>query len=282
MTLVATCSENRSKLRNWEISNPNLFPVEVDWQIIGSEQGGALVAESGTTPFSTLVDFADETYTLQILWYTEEGQAKRQRKQSLKTPCDLRGLTLTSVCTDDPNGRKKWQIFNPNNFSVEAAWEMEGSDLTDTLDVPTDISFFYSATQPENHIVKLIWADEEGNIKRQRKSADFGSCVELNTFSHVRIESDMNDSDIGETKFRIYPNPFDNNIIINALSDRVTKDSWSLKIYNSKGSKVHELNSENIGTLYDVEINTSNFPNGTYFVIFNMNKRREKVIIIKR
>ncbi|MEL7004350.1 MAG: hypothetical protein AAFN93_16665, partial [Bacteroidota bacterium] len=73
LTASAVCTDNRDALRQWEIFNPNLFPVAVNWEVLGTEIGGSLEVENGITSLTTDASSAEESYTLQITWNTEDG-----------------------------------------------------------------------------------------------------------------------------------------------------------------------------------------------------------------
>lgn len=53
LELKAICSANPSVTRNWEIINHNPFPVETNWQLLGSSQHGTIWVQPGDTTFST-------------------------------------------------------------------------------------------------------------------------------------------------------------------------------------------------------------------------------------
>ncbi|MEL7004088.1 MAG: hypothetical protein AAFN93_15320, partial [Bacteroidota bacterium] len=191
LTINPACTDNRDAYRQWEIINPNLFPVMLEWELIGTDGGGDLTVESGTTSFNTSASSAEEIQTIQIKWFTETGDVKRQRKASSNIPCDLRGLTLNSVCTDDPDLRKRWEVINPNAFAVQMEWEQLRSDLGEIISVAPGSSYFYSGPEDVDHVVKIIWMDEEGNVKRQQKTPRFGVCTSGD--SQARMSSETND-----------------------------------------------------------------------------------------
>ncbi len=53
VTIKAVCSDNPNYTRNWVISNPNPFEVEVHWLINGFSQQGSEIAGPGETTFTT-------------------------------------------------------------------------------------------------------------------------------------------------------------------------------------------------------------------------------------
>lgn len=53
LSVAATCSEDPEETRNWVISNPNNYNVELNWEIYGSEQEGSITVEPGETTITT-------------------------------------------------------------------------------------------------------------------------------------------------------------------------------------------------------------------------------------
>ena len=53
LQLKALCSDNPNTTRNWEVINPNPFPVETDWLVVGTSQHGQFTVQPGDTTFST-------------------------------------------------------------------------------------------------------------------------------------------------------------------------------------------------------------------------------------
>ena len=42
-------------------------------------------------------------------------------------------LDLASVCSDNPEEERKWEVINPNPFDVDAYWFIVGSDVGDSI-----------------------------------------------------------------------------------------------------------------------------------------------------
>jgi hypothetical protein len=61
LRLTAICSDNPGTTRNWKVSNPNPFPVEADWQLIGASQHGSILVQPGDTTFSTPAQYFRNT-----------------------------------------------------------------------------------------------------------------------------------------------------------------------------------------------------------------------------
>ncbi|GGA95416.1 S8 family serine peptidase [Puia dinghuensis] len=53
LQLQPLCSPDPSKTRNFQITNPNPFEVQVSWFVIGSDQRGSFTMQPGDTTFST-------------------------------------------------------------------------------------------------------------------------------------------------------------------------------------------------------------------------------------
>ena len=53
LKLKPLCSNNPMLVRNWEIINPNLFAVDVNWFVPGTDQHGSISVQPGDTTFTT-------------------------------------------------------------------------------------------------------------------------------------------------------------------------------------------------------------------------------------
>ncbi len=53
LSVIATCSDNPRKTRNWTIINPNVYSVSLDWYVYGSEQEGSMIVAPGENYLTT-------------------------------------------------------------------------------------------------------------------------------------------------------------------------------------------------------------------------------------
>ncbi len=93
LSLVATCSDNPTNLRNWEVNNPNGQNVPINWQVVGTSQSGTLMAAPGITRFTTNTEVGDNT--VQIAWQDTDGTDQTTETISTTETC-----TPATECTD--------------------------------------------------------------------------------------------------------------------------------------------------------------------------------------
>jgi subtilase family protein/type IX secretion system substrate protein len=53
LKLAPLCSDNPGLVRNWKITNPNLFSVDAEWHVAGTNQHGTISVAPGDTSFAT-------------------------------------------------------------------------------------------------------------------------------------------------------------------------------------------------------------------------------------
>ncbi|MHA4807239.1 T9SS type A sorting domain-containing protein [Flavitalea flava] len=57
LDLDPICSDNPTTTRNWRIRNPNPFPVEAHWIVLGTQLKGTIYVQPGDTSFSTKAQY---------------------------------------------------------------------------------------------------------------------------------------------------------------------------------------------------------------------------------
>ncbi|MEL7003334.1 MAG: T9SS type A sorting domain-containing protein, partial [Bacteroidota bacterium] len=200
-------------------------------------------------------------------------------------PCRIRGLVLTPVCSEEPDLTNKWEIYNQNPFSVSVDWDLFGYDIGGNINAKAGVSYLYTPSEIEYQIMKISWRDADNNIRRQQKLWYVDDCTGqapgLARKSSVAVDSEPVDPLVDFVK--IFPNPFSDNLIIKIPFDNDDGNSArSLNIYNSLGSRVYQVDSKREWNSSQIEINTSNFPSGTYIVVLDGKNLRRKAVIIKK
>ncbi|MGJ8734922.1 MAG: immunoglobulin domain-containing protein, partial [Cellulophaga sp.] len=69
LSAVGVCSINPFTYKQWEITNPNVLAIEVNWEIVGTSQSGTFTATQGTNLLTTNIETGDNT--LEIKWLNE-------------------------------------------------------------------------------------------------------------------------------------------------------------------------------------------------------------------
>ena len=110
LELKPLCSNAPNTIRNWEIQNPNPFPVKAEWLIVGSNQHGSIVVPPGDTTFSTtalyshgyavpmlgLLDWEDNFgFTRVDLAYSTKAACGKEAVSSANSDQLMKGVTPT-------------------------------------------------------------------------------------------------------------------------------------------------------------------------------------------
>ncbi|HOG80335.1 MAG TPA: DPP IV N-terminal domain-containing protein, partial [Anaerolineaceae bacterium] len=117
LDLTFVCGFPEDTVYNWRVSNPNAFPVNFTWQVIGGTESG-----SGTALANGQADFTTSAgpKTVRILVGGLEIDL-----QDSGAYC-FTDLTLSYVC-EIGGAHHIWTVNNPNAFSVGYDWSVEGS-----------------------------------------------------------------------------------------------------------------------------------------------------------
>ena len=122
LKLAAACSDNPAVTRNWIISNPNPFEVEVSWFLPGTSQKGSVLAEPGDTKFSTAANKYDKSSNsaLAIInWEDNFGFTRVDAEFSSNTCCGKDAVASSGIqsmesITKEDIARKNTAEIYPN------------------------------------------------------------------------------------------------------------------------------------------------------------------------
>lgn len=87
-------------------------------------------------------------------------------------------LELTSLCSQDPDTLRMWQVQNPNPFPVQVTWEVLGTAETDTYSAAPGFSFFGTTAipAPDPNTTALRWQDEHATLHEIAVDSTGGLC----------------------------------------------------------------------------------------------------------
>ena len=174
LKLTSMCSYDEDE-RRWRVRNANDFTVNISWEVYGTNHSGELTIEPGDSFFFT--PNVGGANTTKIYWNDENGNQKSTVKASNNELCNppVEKLKLTSMCSYD-NDERRWRVRNPNNFVVQATWEVYGTNHTGALTVEPGDSFFFTPNVGGPNTTKLYWNDENGNPKSTVKASNNELC----------------------------------------------------------------------------------------------------------
>lgn len=115
-------------------------------------------------------------------------------------------LTLTSVCSANPDVTRKWRVQNTNEFAIEFTYEVVGTAQTGALVAPAagegvikfpgatdgaDYMFFETDTVAGANTTKIFWNDEETT-----KASSGSACDSFFQFEKVWTGDQVDASDV--------------------------------------------------------------------------------------
>jgi hypothetical protein len=190
----------------------------------------------------------------------------------------IRGLTLQTVCSDDPKVFREWKVTNNNHIPVEMSWRIHYSMQTGTMIAEPGESFFTTQTVPGSNKATITWY----NDKLVRVTATQSSTGKSCTGSNNAVASGGGNENAraeGESVLAldIFPNPASDifNIRIVAPAEKQTE----VNIINFLGSKMFA--AKVIGNV-TLEIDASGYAPGIYFIKTNQTRNFKVVKLIKQ
>ena len=176
LIVEAICSDNPDVERKWKITNPNSFEWEATWFLVGTSQFDDLDLEPGETIIETPTQL-DRPNTLFLRWLDEDDLDQSTIVSSIDTACEVVDLTLTSVCSNNPDLFRRWRVRNTNPFQVMVTWEVVGTPQMSSLmvDGGTDTFFYTFAVSGPNTTI-ITWLDENGDEQSDVKASSGEMC----------------------------------------------------------------------------------------------------------
>lgn len=115
-------------------------------------------------------------------------------------------LTLESLCSDNPDSVRRWRIYNPNDFEVNAEWTIAGSEESGSLTaMPGDSILFTNTVADTTNAMTLTWLNELFEMQEVTATSDFSPC----SIQDINLTSLCYDYPDLYRKWRVRnPNPF--------------------------------------------------------------------------
>ena len=158
-------------------------------------------------------------------------------------------------------------IVNSSNYYID-----HNTPVSDTMNVVVYLKND-SAILPDGNIVNCFFEDQiywfEG-IYPSGTIYGHWEFVHGNVGSNV---TDMNENQIDETHFIVFPSPASNDLYIDG-----PKEEYSLQIFNIQGQSFHKMNN----IIGNQKIDVSNLPSGLYILKSNYNKSFKTIRFVKQ
>lgn len=263
LTLNPVCTPNPELERRWTALNPNQYPIRIFWSYERTTISGELVVPPGESEFSTPLSLNNEP--LRMKWFDQNGNARRQKKEQNSTPCKIRGLTLTAEeCSPNPALSRFWQVFNPNAFSVDLEWVRENSNQRGTFKALPGSSLLVTPGNIGEQKLRIIWYDEQGNPRRQRKVSVDITCELETAMAHDNNERNV--ANLGEAVVSSYPNPFIDEVNVVLRVEDTEDQEYTVLVYNMMGNIVFEGTAQASYGQVNTTIDASSFAKGNYIL----------------
>ncbi|MGF7056654.1 DUF4183 domain-containing protein [Brassicibacter mesophilus] len=94
----------------------------------------------------------------------------------LQSKVDDKSLILTSLCSDNPSIRRRWQIKNQNNFPIDYYYQIIDTTQSGKHTAPPGTSTFFTDTVPGINTLKITWQNKLGIKKRIVKTSIDTQC----------------------------------------------------------------------------------------------------------
>ena len=265
--LEPLCTNNPEMIRAWNVLNPNDFPVPAFLFVLESQEGDSLVLNPGQNTFYSN-SLPDAPNILVVNWIDESGTPKQTRSESLGLSCRIRGLILNSVCSDDPSVSRRWEIINRNPFEITLQWNVILTDSIGVVKCAPGVTELFTPAEEGENFLKIIWMDEEGNPKRQKKLSDAGTC-ESDSSDDTRTDpvfASEIDLSGGKELIRVttFPNPFQDKLSVIMQAELKSDNEYFVVIHDLFGALVYRASVTTSFGQANTEINVGNLAKGIY------------------
>ena len=155
MGLASFCSYvDLSLPHGWTVSNLNPFPVNFTW-VYGSESSAAPIALGVGDEFS----FTTADQPGELMHVFVDGVLLVSGEPTICP--EFLSLQVAGFCAADPTVNHSWTATNPNDFSVDAEWRVNGSARVGLLSIPANASVNFATPISEGSIVQVYYSGVE-------------------------------------------------------------------------------------------------------------------------
>lgn len=164
INLSAVCSYVDEDTMLWKVANNTDAAIAFTWQVVGSsETGSSTVDARGSTYFETSA--GSKTVQLLVNGVVVDTEASQP-------PCK-QALDVSYTCTD--NGLV-WSISNPNSFTAEFDWSIDGGAQTGSGTLAAGQTVTVATTTTGAHTFTLTWTDDRPGEHVTVESSPADSC----------------------------------------------------------------------------------------------------------
>lgn len=230
-----------------------------------------LIVNGTSAPVTGLKSFRKYLYQVKAFndW-TESDYSNTIRVAKIK------GLTLRTVCSPEPDAYRRWKIINNNPFPVEVFWRVMATNETGTTTALPGESFFETHTAFGDYYslinyTKITWLDDNLVEHSSLKSSTNTQCSE--TFAAGQVDDIMSSTslDLG-----VYPNPANTTFTVTLTTP--FEEDVNLEIVNLLGKR---MLTKTVAPNKDVEIDAADYPGGMYIVKVVQGSVRKTIKVLR-
>ena len=178
----------------------------------------------------------------------------------------VKDLNLVSVCSDDPDLERRWQIINPNGFDVEVTWQVVGTDQISSLTASPGMSYFTTTTVEGPNTTIIRWENENSQVRQKVKASNGEKCNEGGTIV-ARIHA--------------YPNPTTD--LLNVQVEGETGEHFTVAVVDQQSGKTYFQNQYLLKDATTVfQLNTLGLPTGNHILMVASGRRSGTIRFVKR
>jgi hypothetical protein len=170
-----------------------------------------------------------------------------------------KGITLRTVCSDNPSIFRRWKIINNNPFAINVKWRVPNTSQIGTLTAMPGETFFFTQTVPGINYALITWLDDNLHQGSSIKSSTWKSCAEV--LARDGNVNDDQEEDASPFDIVLFPVPISEtfNIMIHTPDD----SEVDLEITNLQGQQLFSIKTPG-NTSH--EIDAQAFAPGLYFL----------------
>jgi len=158
LILNSVCSADPEQTRKWRITNTNHIDIPFTWQLLESGETGSSIISGDSDLFLETQTVANDN-TLKIVYLDDREEIRLSSGQKCESGT-MELITLHSMCVASPDSNLiEWQVYNPNDFSVEATWTLE--EQSGSITITPGIAVFYTEKVPNSANTLTLYINNE-------------------------------------------------------------------------------------------------------------------------
>lgn len=176
LEMTSVCSDDPDSERRWEVNNPNIFDVDAFWFNVGSSVNDSITLAPGINHFSSPTQ-TDRPNIVKLRWLDEDDVSNEVEVESNGLACLVQDLSLTSLCSNNPEIFRRWRVNNSNPFEVMVTWNVVGTAQMGVIYAAgNDDTFFFTEAVSGANTTIITWVDQDGNEQQEVKASSGEVC----------------------------------------------------------------------------------------------------------